>query len=193
MKTIQEGISQRKTAKKSLATPVDKALLTTLLEQASHAPYHKKEPWLVKLVTTTAEKEFLYQAIIDFYREIGVIHDEDSEEKMTTKMNRLIRQAPATVLFAHEKFPDNPRLHSDAALATAALIQNFSLLLDEHDLVGFWASSPFVLEPDFAQKIGLPENFELIANYRVGYRDPEQPIKIRKRRPTNEWVSDLLR
>ena len=192
MTSIQKRITTRRTAKKSLNTPVKKDLLIELLGQASNAPYHKKEPWLVKLITTTEEKEFLYQSIIDFYQEIGLINDEKSQEKFTVKMNRLIRQAPATLLFAHEVFTENNRLNSDAALATAALIQNFSLLLAEHDLVGFWASSPFTLEPTFAKKIGFPENYALISNYRVGYRDPEAKVNSGKRRPTSEWVSDLL-
>ncbi|MFE1780989.1 hypothetical protein ACFMI9_19450, partial [Acinetobacter baumannii] len=81
---------------------------------ASAAPYHKKEPWLVKLVTTTEEKDFLYDRIIQFYEESGVIHDEKSREKLTAKMNRLIRNAPATLLFAHEVYPDKKRLTSDA-------------------------------------------------------------------------------
>lgn len=191
MTSIEESITTRRTSKHSLATPVAKDLLIDLLAQASAAPYHKKEPWLVKLVTTTEEKDFLYDRIIQFYEESGVIHDEKSREKLTAKMNRLIRNAPATLLFAHEVYPDKKRLTSDAALATAALIQNFSLLLAEHDLVGFWASSAFTLEPDFAKKIGLPDNYSLIANYRVGYRDPDAKVSTGKRRPPSEWISDL--
>lgn len=192
MKTVKDAIVNRRTAKKSLSTPVTKDILLELLAQASHAPYHKEEPWSAKLITTTAEKQYLYDQILAFYKESGLIHDEQSEQKFTTKMTRLIKEAPATVLFAYTQVPDNPRLNSDASQATAALIQNFSLLLDTYDLVGFWASSPFVLNESFSEKIGFPKGTLLVANYRVGYKDETVPIRPRKRRPVDAWVSDLI-
>lgn len=192
MKTIEQAITTRRTAKTSTTEPVAREQLLTLLEQASYAPFHKKEPWLAKIITSEPEKRFLFDQIIDFYQENGLIHDEASAEKFTTKMTRLILNAPATILFAHEVFPEQPRLHHDAIQATAALIQNFSLLLDEQNLVGFWASSPFVLEPAFAAKIGLPDNFQLIANYRIGYRPADQKQRTAKRRAVSEWATPLL-
>lgn len=191
LKRVQEAITERRTSKKSLEKPVDKTLLLELLEQASHAPYHKEEPWYAKTITTDEEKESLYTLIIAFYKEEGIIHDEETEERFTMKVDRLIRKAPATVLFAYEQVPNNSRLNSDASQATAALIQNFSLLLDAHDLVGFWASSPFILNERFTQRLGFPEGSMLVANYRVGYRDPSLPIRPRKRRPVEEWVTDF--
>lgn len=191
MKTIKEAILTRRTAKRSLTDPVEQQLLLDLLEQASHAPYHKEEPWYAKVITTEKEKIYLAQEIIDFYKEIRLIHDDTSEEKFTKKINRLIKEAPATILFAYKQVPHNRRLDSDASQATAALIQNFSLLLDDHGLVGFWASSPFVLNEEFTQRLGFPEGTILVANYRVGYKDESLASGVRKRRPVKEWVSQL--
>lgn len=191
MKTIKEAILTRRTAKRSLTDPVEQQLLLDLLEQASQAPYHKEEPWYAKVITTEPEKIYLAQEIIDFYKEIRLIHDDASKEKFTKKINRLIKEAPATILFAYKQVPHNRRLDSDASQATAALIQNFSLLLDEHRLVGFWASSPFVLNEEFTQRLGFPEGTILVANYRVGYKDESLASGVRKRRPVKEWVSQL--
>lgn len=191
MKTIKEAILTRRTAKRSLTDPVEQQLLLDLLEQASQAPYHKEEPWYAKVITTEAEKIYLAQEIIDFYKEIRLIHDDASKEKFTKKINRLIKEAPATILFAYKQVPHSRRLDSDASQATAALIQNFSLLLDEHRLVGFWASSPFVLNEEFTQRLGFPEGTILVANYRVGYKDESLASGVRKRRPVKEWVSQL--
>ncbi|MHC9000987.1 nitroreductase family protein [Enterococcus bulliens] len=191
MKTIKEAILTRRTAKRSLTDPVEQQLLLDLLEQASQAPYHKEEPWYAKVITTEVEKIYLAQEIIDFYKEIRLIHDDASKEKFTKKINRLIKEAPATILFAYKQVPHNRRLDSDASQATAALIQNFSLLLDEHRLVGFWASSPFVLNEEFTQRLGFPEGTILVANYRVGYKDESLASGVRKRRPVKEWVSQL--
>ncbi len=189
---IRELITTRRTAKTSLDTPVSKELIIELLSAASFAPFHKKEPWRAIIVTTLAEKELLYTKIIAHYEKTGTIHDEESREKFTKKLTRLILHSPATILFAREIFPENNRLDSDSIQATAALIQNFSLVAWEKGLVGFWASSPFVLDQAFAKAIGLPENFELIANYRLGYRDPAVPKRSVKRRPANEWAISLL-
>lgn len=191
LKLVKDAIVERRTSKKSLANPVEKKQLLELLEQASHAPYHKEEPWYAKIITTDEEKEFLYSLIIAFYKEEEIIHDEETEQKFTVKVDRLIKKAPATVLFAYKQVPTSERLNSDASQATAALIQNFSLLLDAHDLVGFWASSPFVLNETFTQRLGFPQGSILVANYRVGYKDPSLATRPRKRRPVNEWVTDL--
>ncbi|WP_297079919.1 hypothetical protein [uncultured Enterococcus sp.] len=58
-------------------------------------------------------------------------------------------------------------------------------------MVGFWASSPFVLNEEFTQRLGFPEGTILVANYRVGYKDESLASGVRKRRPVKEWVSQL--
>ena len=190
--SVQDAIRTRRTGKRSLATPIEIDLVYDLLEQASYAPFHKKEPWLAKIITTTSEKDFLYEKIIGTYRGIGLFHDSESENKYTTKMTRLILNAQVTILFAREVIPDNKRLDSDAIQATAALIQNFSLLAWEQDLAGFWASSPFVMDAILAKELGFPDHYELIANYRLGYRDHQRPTKEAKRQPVKAWASPLL-
>ncbi len=190
--SVKNVILSRRTSKTSLPQPVSKELLFELLEQASFAPFHKKEPWAVKIAATTEEKEFLFQKILASYKRNGQIHDESSERRMTFKTNRLIREAPATLLFAREKFAEEPRLDSDSIQATAALIQNFSLLAFDRDLVGFWASSPFLFDEEIAGELGFAENFEIMANYRIGYRDLTLPSRQAKRRHVTEWVASLL-
>lgn len=191
--SISDAVRSRRTSKTSLDTPISPKEIFVLLEQASYAPYHgKHEPWLAKVVTTDAEKKWLYERIIASYERNQVIKDDQTREKMTTKMTRLILHAPATVLFAREIFLDNPRKNYDSIEATSALIQNFSLVAWEKDLVGFWATSPFILDPVLASELGFPSNYELIANYRLGHRDFEQTTREAKRQPIENWASSLL-
>lgn len=82
-------------------------------------------------------------------------------------------------------------MDSDAIQATAALIQNFSLLAFEAGLVGFWASSAFVMNAELSQRLGFPENYELIANYRLGYPDPEISKNKAKRADVKKWARPL--
>ena len=185
-RTITEAIINRRTSKKSLDQPVSLELVYQLLEKASYAPFHKREPWQAKIVTTPDEK------VIATYERKGLIHDEESQQKFTTKMTRLLKEAPATILFARELIPENPRLDSDAIQATAALIQNFSLLAYEEGLVGFWASSPFVMDQELSEELGFPANYQLIANYRLGYADPTLSTPKAKRSPVKQWASTLL-
>ena len=190
--TISQTIRARRTSKTSLPDPVSYELILELLAAASYAPFHKKEPWQAKVITTAAEKEFLYEKVIATLKRNGTISDEAAEEKFTTKMTRLLKQAPATIIFAREIIPTNPRLDSDSIGATSALIQNFSLLAWERDLVGFWASSPFILDQQLAQELGFPENYEIIANYRLGYRDMDKRPNNAVRQPVEAWASPLL-
>jgi len=137
MVTISEAIVERRTSKKSLSKEVPLELIYELLEKARFAPFHKREPWQAKIITTHEEKTFLYNEVIKRYEESGVIYDEASREKMTKKMTNLLKNSPATILFAREVIPDNKRLDSDSIQATAALIQNLSLVAYEAGLVGF--------------------------------------------------------
>lgn len=191
-KTINEAIVERRTSKRSLSDEVSLDLIYDLLEKARYAPYHKREPWQAKIVTTTAEKDYFYNKVIARYEETGMIHDEESRNKFETKMTRLLKNAPATVLFAREIMTANKRLDSDAIQGTAALIQNFSLLAHEAGLVGFWASSAFTMDQEFSTSLGFPDNFELIANYRLGYPDPEAARSNGKRADVKSWASSLL-
>ena len=192
VKEIAQAIVSRRTSKRSLDKPVSLELIYELLEQASYAPFHKREPWQAKIITRTEEKEWLYQKVIEVYERKGLIHDRESREKFETKMTRLIKNAPATILFARELIPENLRLDSDAIQGTAALIQNFSLLAEEVGLVGFWASSPFVMDQEFSESLGFPKNYQLIANYRLGYRDPELAKNKVKRSDVRSWATPLL-
>lgn len=191
-KTISEAVTQRRTAKRSSDKIVPIELIYELLEKARFAPFHKKEPWQAKIVTTIKEKEFLYQKVIRRFEENGTIHDEASRQKFEAKMDKNIRQAPAIVLFAREMIPDNQRLDSDAIQATAAMIQNFSLLAYEAGLVGFWASSAFVMDPILSTSIGFGENMELIANYRLGYPEADARRTNSKRKDVRSWAQPLL-
>lgn len=191
-KNITEAIITRRTSKRSLDTPVSLDLIYQLLEKASYAPFHKREPWQAKIVITKAEKERLYEKVIATYERKGLIHDEASRQKFEIKMTRLLKNAPATILFAREQIPDNPRLDSDAIQGTAALIQNFSLLAYEEGLVGFWASSPFVMDQELSESLGFAANYQLIANYRLGYFDSSVPKNHAKRSDVKSWASPLL-
>lgn len=192
MKEIETIIRERRTAKNSLDKDVSKELLLGLLETASYAPFHKHEPWQAKLVTTTEEKNFLYEKIMNHYHQDQTLQQMLDETSYTKKMTRLIKEAPATVLFARELIPEKPRLDSDSIQGTAALIQNFSLLLWEAGLVGFWATSPFVLDHQLSVDLGFPDNYQLLANYRVGYRDVTLPLTPAQRKNVTTWVSSLL-
>lgn len=183
-------IKNRRTAKQSLDTPVSKDLLKELLFTASYAPFHKSEPWKVKLITTEKEKVFLYTQVIETLKRNGEIHDEESRLRLEKKMTSLLKKAPATILFGRKR-SENARANTDAIQATAALIQNFSLLLAEHDLVGFWATPGFILDDQLATTLGFSEEIELIASYRVGYRDHSLPVRKTIRQPLEAWVSDL--
>lgn len=191
-KTISEAVTQRRTAKRSSDKEVPIELIYELLDKARFAPFHKREPWQAKIITTEEEKEFLYQKVIDRFEENGTIHDEESRQKFEAKMDKNIRKAPAIVLFAREIITDNKRLNSDAIQATAAMIQNFSLLAYEAGLVGFWASSAFVMDQEFSTSIGFDENMELIANYRLGYPEADGRRSNSKRKDIKSWAKPLL-
>lgn len=192
MVTVSEAIVERRTSKKSLTKEVPLELIYELLEKARFAPFHKHEPWQAKIITTSEEKEYLYKEVIQRYNETNVIHDEESRDKMEKKATRLLKESPATILFAREIISDNQRLNSDAIQATAAMIQNFSLVAYEAGLVGFWASSPFVMDQEFSQRLGFPENYQLIANYRLGYPDPAMSKNKARRADVKEWAKPLL-
>ena len=187
---LAQLIRNRRTSKRSLDTPVSKELVKELLFTASYAPFHKNEPWQVKLVTTEKEKIFLYTQVIKTLERNGQIHDEESRIRFEKKMTNLIIKAPATLLFGRKQSED-ARANTDAIQATAALIQNFSLLLAERDLVGFWATPAFVLDEQLTRTLNFSEGMELIASYRIGYRDHSLPILKANRQPLEAWVSDL--
>lgn len=46
--------------------------------------------------------------------------------------------------------------------------------------------------PELSEELGVPANYQLIANYRLGYANPTLSTPKAKRSPVKRWASSLL-
>jgi len=145
-----------------LDTPVDKGVISALLDAANQAPSHRKtEPWRFR-VYTGAGREQLHQEVIDIYNTART--PVQWSDKLDKKFGTKFRQSPVVIaLFLHrdpeERVPE----------------------WEELAAVSCW-SSPGFLCGDYGQWPSAADNERCLGLFYLGYHEaPDLP------RPRGDW------
>jgi nitroreductase len=160
---VDEAIRSRRTLKEYTDEPVDRAIVSELLDLAVLAPnHHETEPWrfwvvgrktLMKLSEATGDKKLLrsHTAIV-----VGVKQDPDAQ-------------------VAEEDYA-----------ATACAIENLMLAARGRGLASFWRTPGVLSRPVVGKILGVPRKVRLIGVVHVGR--PGEPFPPQPERSAAEFT-----
>ncbi len=168
---IKETIISRVSTNKFKNEWVNPEKLIDLLETAVYAPNHKmRQPWRFIILEGEGKDRFV-KNYISLFKE----HDRETELNNVMK----IMSAPVVVAFIMKKNPVFSDEIEDLQ-ATAALIQNFLLLLEEQKMGSFWKTPKYIESDKFKDSLDLFYDELVVGLVMVGYPLVKMEPKQRK-------------
>jgi nitroreductase len=167
---VEEAIRTRRTHKVYGPEPVDRALLTELLELGRWAPnHHLTNPWRFRVVGPEA-----------LARLKAAVGDEGAG-----KLDR----APTLVAVSYVRTPDDPAVDEEDLLATGCAA--YAVLLGAHNrgLAAYWRTPAILREPAGRAALDIPETEHCIGLLHLGPARQEQ--RVPERAPLDEIVTFL--
>ncbi|MCC7246943.1 MAG: nitroreductase [Saprospiraceae bacterium] len=167
---------------------IERELLEVLLENANHAPTHKRtEPWRFRVFHTEASRAALGDYLSDFYRK-NTPAELFSEEKMKKSgENPRLAGAVIAIIMQREPTESLPEWEEQAAVAMA--VQNMWLSCTAIGLGCYWSTPKAALEPfDLLQ---LKPGEKPLGLLYIGWPIPSMPVIPAQRRPVSEktiWI-----
>lgn len=177
--------------------PVPRPLLEQVIEAARWAPSpHGTMPWRIAVLTTTAAKERLADAMGATW-EATLAQDGEPPEVVAKRLansHARIREAPALVLLCLyggdlDHYPDADRQAAEWAMATQSLgaaAENLLLAAYALGLDGGWMCAPLFCPAKVRAALDLPDDLHPHALLPLGYAAKEP--KRRPRLPTETLV-----
>lgn len=135
------------------ARPLDAALISTLLENATWAPNHGlTEPWQFQIFSGPSRTR-LAEALRSLYQQTTPAA-EFREDKLK-KMGENPLLAPAVILCTMERNGGTKIPEAEEVEAMACALQNLMLSATAAGLASFWSSPPVLDTPEFQSWAGL--------------------------------------
>ena len=190
-------IRGRRSVRRYLPDPVERALLEMLLTAAIWAPSaHNRQPWRFCVVTSDPVKQALSDRMGARWRADLSADGVDAEiiERRVRISHARITGAPALVaaslsLEGMDEYPDRRRQEAEwlmAVQSTALACQNLLLAAHNYGLAACWMCAPLFV-PDLVRDVlDLPESWHPQALITLGYAAEE---KERERLPLAERVT----
>lgn len=155
--------------------PVDRALISQMLEAANWAPSHgKTEPWRV-VVYTGAARQRLSDA---FGRAFCALNPDATPDSPGAQAQRQrVWQAPVWIALGMQpshKFPEWEDL-----IAFGSAVHNMHLMASALGLAAKWTSGAVVLHPQVAEVVGFGADTNLYGFLYVGHPAGEWPVGVR--------------
>jgi nitroreductase len=167
---VEEAIRTRRTHKVYGSEPVDRAVLTELLELGRWAPnHHLTNPWRFRVLGPEA-LERLKAAV---------------GPEGASKLDR----APTLVAVSFVRTPDDPVAEEEDLLASGCAA--YAVLLGAHNrgLAGYWRTPATLREPAGRAALDIPDTEHCIGLLHLGPARQEQHVP--ERAPLDEVVSFL--
>lgn len=143
--------------------------VVTLLNDAVWAPNHGlREPWRFLFVSEERREAFIQTVLAC------------CEAKTHEKVRLKLADVPA---FLVAIMPEDPRqkIWEEDFAAISTLIQNLQLLGWEKELGMVWKTPNYIYDPKFRRAIGVQNGEKIVGILQLGYFDPAQHVKDRKR------------
>ncbi len=167
---VEEAIRTRRTHKAYGSEPVDRALLTELLELGRWAPnHHLTNPWRFRVLGP--------EALARLKTAVGG----DGAAKLD--------RAPTLVAVSYVRTPDDPAVDEEDLLATGCAA--YAILLGAHNrgLAAYWRTPAILREPAGRTALGIPDTEHCIGLLHLGPARQEQ--RVPERAPLEEVVTFL--
>ncbi len=188
---IIDAIRSRRSAKRLLDRPIDRAVIERLLEAATWAPnHHLTEPWRFWVISGAARERFgeaMAAGDLDTHR------DATPEQRETMRASAVGRahRAPVIIAVAAVMADGNRNPDLEEITATAAAIQNLLLQAEAEGLGAIWRTGRSAYEPEMADFFGLTERDRILGFIYIGHPDPAAPARTSQRRPVDSVTTWL--
>jgi nitroreductase len=184
--TINQIIRQRRSVYPTqfdTTRTIDDAIIWQILENANHAPTHKKtEPWRFVVFKGEGLKKLAeFQAALYKEKNIGEKFNESTYQKLLSnplKASHII----AIGMKRHENLPEIEEIE-----AVACAVQNIYLSATAYGVGGYWGSGGVTYYPEAKSFFGLEENDKLLGFFYLGHIAKPSPENSRK--PIQEKVT----
>lgn len=189
--TIGQVIRSRRSAKRVLQMPIDRATIERLLEAATWAPnHHLTEPWRFWVIRGDARQRFGEAMAAG---DLSTHHDATPEQRETMRASAIgkAHRAPLIIAVAAVMAEGNKNPDIEEITATAAAIQNLLLQAEAEGLGAIWRTGRSAYEPEMLDFFGLTERDRLLGFIYIGHPDPDAPTSTSQRQPV-EAVSTWL-
>lgn len=158
--SLQETIKHRVSTAKFTTEWVNPERIIDLLDIAVYAPNHKmRQPWRFIILEGMGKNK-----LINTY--LSMIKDVDKENEKNMIMK--VFSAPLVLGVIMKKNPVFTDELEDLQ-ATAALIQNMLLLLEDHKMGSFWKTPKYMETDKFKDALGLGFDEIVVALIMIGY------------------------
>ena len=185
----------RRSIRRFKPDPVPASVIQNILATATFAPSaHNRQPWRFAVVTTSATKQNLADAMShEFQRDLEADRLPREEiQKRTTRSRERLLSAPVVIVLSvdmtgMDSYPDTRRKKAEYLMATQSVANaGLQLLLAAHaeGLGGVWVCSPLFAQETVAKTLNLPETWEPQAMLFVGY--PVDIPEARERKTIQE-------
>jgi nitroreductase len=167
---VEEAIRTRRTHKVYGSEPVDRAVLTELLELGRWAPnHHLTNPWR--------------------FRVLGPETLEQLKAAVGAEGASKLDRAPTLVAVSCIRTPDDPVAEEEDLLASACAA--YAVLLGAHNrgLAGYWRTPAILREPAGRAALDIPDTEHCIGLLHLGPARQEQHVP--ERAPLGEVISFL--
>lgn len=185
MSNINEAIRVRRSVYPAqyIDKPIPKEIIQALLENANHAPTHKRtEPWRFKVFAGNSKTDlglFLsekFKAIVDSYVA-------DKPEKI--KRNCEDAGVVLAIIMHRDEAQRVPEWEEIASVSMA--VQNLWIALDQYELGGYWSTPP--MRNYLGEHVSLKENETCLGFFYIGYCEPlDRIIKKGAIEEKVEWI-----
>jgi nitroreductase len=167
---VEEAIRTRRTHKAYGSEPVDRAVLTELLELGRWAPnHHLTNPWRFRVLGPVA-LERLKAAV-----------GEDGAAKLD--------RAPTLVAVSYVRTPDDPVAEEEDLLAAGCAAYAVLLGAHNHELAAYWRTPAILREPAGRAALDIPDAEHCIGLLHLGPARQEQ--RVPERAPLDDVVTFL--
>jgi F420 biosynthesis protein FbiB-like protein len=178
--SLSRIIHGRRSIRRYTDQPIDRALLTELLEAASWAPSaHNRQPWRFCVVTSGEGKTRLSEAMGEQWRaDLGAdkAAPEFIERRVAISHTRMTSAAALVIasltMSDMDHYPDPARAKAEWAMtvqSVALACQNLLLAAEAHGVGACWMCAPLFV-PDLVRRVlELPGDWEPQALITLGY------------------------
>ncbi|HMV96532.1 MAG TPA: nitroreductase family protein [Anaerolineales bacterium] len=187
----------RRSIRRFKTDPVPDTVIESILSTATFSPSaHNRQPWRFAVVTASAVKEKLADAMaVEFQRDLeaDAISPENVQRKVSRSRERIVA-APVVIILSvdmtdMDTYPDTRRKKAEYIMATQSTANaGMQMLLAAHaeGLGSVWVCSPLFAQETVQNVLGLPRSWEPQAMYFLGY--PSETPEVRERKSIKEIV-----
>ena len=185
-KELHTFLRTRRSIRRFRPDPVPESVIEEILATATFAPSaHNRQPWRFVVVTQSAVKTRLGQAVTGKMRadmQAEGASQADIEKRAATSLRRM-DEAPVVIVLCRDKTDVRVDTYEEALIgiqSTAAAGLQHMLSAHAEGLGGNWVCWALYAQEETRAALNLPENWEPQAFYFFGYPDEAPEAKDRK-------------